>query len=150
MAVEYREVEPVGSVADALVALSADWAVEASCHGYAANDAAYFARGRVWVALDGGDVVGYLLAYPETQERRTSVLDAGAKKLVIDEIFVRADRRSCGIGRGLFELAENAAREDGCDALDLVTATKDHRKILHFYIDELGMEFWSARLFKKL
>ena len=22
--------------------------------------------------------------------------------------------------------------------------------ILHFYIDELGMEFWSARLFKKI
>ena len=30
------------------------------------------------------------------------------------------------------------------------TATKNYRAILHFYIDELGMEFWSARLFKRL
>ena len=24
------------------------------------------------------------------------------------------------------------------------------REVQHFYIDELGMEFWSARLFKRL
>jgi hypothetical protein len=32
----------------------------------------------------------------------------------------------------------------------LTTATKNFRAILHFYIDELGMDFWSARLFKKI
>jgi hypothetical protein len=32
----------------------------------------------------------------------------------------------------------------------LSTATKNARAILHFYLDELGMEFWSARLFKSL
>ena len=32
----------------------------------------------------------------------------------------------------------------------LSAATKAYKRTLHFYIDELGMEFWSARLFKKL
>ncbi len=34
--------------------------------------------------------------------------------------------------------------------LMLGTATKNWKAILHFYLEELGMEFWSARLFKKL
>ena len=29
-------------------------------------------------------------------------------------------------------------------------AAKNWRAILHFYLEELGMEFWSARLFMKL
>ena len=32
----------------------------------------------------------------------------------------------------------------------LGTATKNWKAILHFYLDEIGMDFWSARLFKKL
>ena len=32
----------------------------------------------------------------------------------------------------------------------LITATKNFRAILHFYIDELGMDFWSTSLFKKI
>lgn len=32
----------------------------------------------------------------------------------------------------------------------LSTATKNWRAIFHFYIEELDMEFWSARLFKKM
>ena len=31
-----------------------------------------------------------------------------------------------------------------------ITATKNFRAILRFYIDELGMAFWSARLYKKI
>ena len=30
------------------------------------------------------------------------------------------------------------------------TATRNWRMILHFYLEELDMDFWSARLFKKL
>ena len=35
------------------------------------------------------------------------------------------------------------------DYLTLSTATKDFQAVLHFYIDLLGMDFWSARLVKK-
>ena len=32
----------------------------------------------------------------------------------------------------------------------LSTASKNSKAILHFYLDELGMQFWSARLFKRI
>ena len=59
-------------------------------------------------------------------------------------------RRSGGIGRALFGFVENQLRAEGVGCMVLSTATKNHRAILHFYLDELDMEFWSARLFKRL
>ena len=41
-------------------------------------------------------------------------------------------------------------KEAKIDYIMLSTATKDYRRILHFYIDELGMDFWYARLFRKI
>ena len=58
--------------------------------------------------------------------------------------------RNEGIGRALFLFAEQAVGEAGIEFIMLSTATKNYKRILHFYIDELGMDFWSARLFKKL
>ena len=46
-------------------------------------------------------------------------------------------------------LAEDAVRGEA-EVLFLSTASKNWRAILHFYIDELGMEFWNARLYKRL
>jgi nitroimidazol reductase NimA-like FMN-containing flavoprotein (pyridoxamine 5'-phosphate oxidase superfamily) len=36
------------------------------------------------------------------------------------------------------------------DYLTLSTATRNWKAILHFYLDELGMDFWNARLFRKI
>lgn len=33
--------------------------------------------------------------------------------------------------------------------VELNETTKNWRAIFHFYVDELDMSFWSARLFKK-
>ena len=48
-----------------------------------------------------------------------------------------------------FRYAEDAVR---CDARYIVlsTASKNWKAVFHFYLDELGMNFWSARLFKKI
>ena len=54
-----------------------------------------------------------------------------------------------GVGRALFRAAVETLRGE-TRMLLLSTATKDWRRILHFYIDELGMDFWSARLFKEI
>jgi len=65
-----------------------------------------------------------------------------------------ADLRSAGFPdetlEELLKMLEERLKEEGTDYIFLSTATKDWRKIFHFYIEELGMEFWSARLFKKL
>ena len=57
--------------------------------------------------------------------------------------------RSEGIGKALFSFAEKAVR-DTADYMVLSTATKNWRAILHFYLEELDMEFWNARLFKRI
>jgi hypothetical protein len=44
---------------------------------------------------------------------------------------------------------EQTVSEDA-EFILLSTATKNWKAIFHFYLDELGMDFWSARLYKKL
>ncbi|MBQ6527239.1 MAG: GNAT family N-acetyltransferase, partial [Clostridia bacterium] len=65
------------------------------------------------------------------------------------ELYVIPSERSKGIGKELMRAAEKAASEQA-DVMVLSTATKNAKAILHFYLDEVGMEFYSARLFKRL
>ena len=83
----------------------------------------------------------------------------------LDSIMFTRQLMSCGVGvffqndniNTLDEDSElrlsimsSIAQAEGMGYLMLSTATKDCKRILHFYLDELGMDFWSARLFKKL
>ena len=67
----------------------------------------------------------------------------------VEELYVVPDRRSQGIGAGLFRYAEEAVKPDA-EYMVLSTATRNWRAVFHFYLDELDMSFWSARLFKKI
>ena len=133
-----------------LVRLSRDWEAEDSCRGYRANTHEDLAGRRVFLAEEDGQILGYLFGLRETAEKKSTVMDAGTPYFEIEEIYVRPERRSQGIGRSLFAFAEETIRSEGLRFLMLSTATKNARAILHFYLDELGMTFWSARLFKKL
>ena len=133
-----------------LIRLSADWEAEDSCRGYRANTHEDLAGRRVFLAEEDGAILGYLFGLRETAEKKSTVMDAGTPYFEIEELYVVPTHRSKGIGRRLFALAEETARADGLPFLMLSTATKNARAILHFYLDELGMDFWSARLFKKL
>ena len=46
--------------------------------------------------------------------------------------------------------AASAAFRSEVEYMVLSTAAKNWQAIFHFYLDELGMEFWSARLFKRM
>ena len=133
-----------------LIRLSADWEAESITWGYVANAHEDLAGRRVFLAEEDGVICGYLFGLRETAERRTSVMDADTPYFEIEELYVVPARRSQGVGRQLFACAEGTMRAEGMPYLMLSTATKNARAILHFYLDELGMEFWSARLFKKL
>ena len=41
-------------------------------------------------------------------------------------------------------------KKKGLEMMMLSTATKNWKAIMHFYIDEIGMNFWSAKLYKRL
>ena len=69
----------------------------------------------------------------------------------VDEIYVQPAFRCQGIGKALFQAMEHQIKCEGiASCIFLTAAAKNSRAILHFYLDELGMEFWHARLFKTL
>ena len=134
---------------DILIRLSTDWEAENSCYGYRKNEKADIEGNRIFIARDGENVIGYLFGYLEKSERSTSIMPDGTPVFEVEELYVKPEYRSKGIGKMLFAYAESAVRNEA-DYIMLSTATKNWRAIFHFYLDELGMEFWSARLFKKV
>ncbi|MBR5342418.1 MAG: GNAT family N-acetyltransferase [Oscillospiraceae bacterium] len=146
----FFEAELTEELEKELIRFSADWEAEDSCRGYRANTHEDLAGRRVFLAEEDGEILGYLFGLRETAEKRSTVMDAGTDYFELEEIYVVPERRSQGVGRKLFAFAEDVLREEKMPYLMLGTATKNARAILHFYLDELGMTFWSARLFKKL
>lgn len=132
-----------------LTAMSALWEQENSCYDYRANMAEDFEKQDIFVADIDGLTVGYLLCHTYTQEKEICTVPNGSMCLEIEVLYILPEHRSRGIGKTLY----NAAVESYGDTVDyvtLTTATKNYKSILHFYIDELDMTFWSARLFQKL
>ena len=144
-----RETDGTPEVLDQLISLSEDWERENCCHGYVKNTPADIAGNRIFLAEEGGAVLGYLFGHMETAERQTSIYDLGTKWFEAEELYVRPECRDQGIGKALFRHMERAVADEA-EMVLLGTASKNCRAILRFYLDELGMEFWSARLFKRL
>ena len=131
-----------------LIYLSEEWEKEGSCYGYRKNEKADIDGNRIFLACAGTTIIGYLFGHAEKAEKASSIMQDGTPYFEVEEIYVRPEYRSAGIGKRLFDFAEKAV-EDESDFLMLSTATKNWKAIFHFYLDELGMSFWSARLFKR-
>lgn len=132
-----------------LISLSEAWETENCCHEYIKNTPNDIKGNRVFVAFDNSVVIGYLFGHEEVTEKTTSIYITGTKYFEVEELYVKPEFRNKSIGKALFQYAEKEIA-DNVDMIMLGTATKNFRAILHFYIDELGMEFWSARLFKRI
>lgn len=146
---DYCEVSLTPEVKESLLKMSADWAAENSCRGYYANDESDLRGNRFFLAMNEGKTVGYLFGHMEHAKSTSTVMEEGTPSFEVEEIYVIPSMRFKGIGAGLFRFAENAVRTE-TNFILLSTATRNWRSIFHFYIDELDMEFWSARLFKKI
>lgn len=144
------EIQLSDELLEKLVAMSADWEAENSTYGYRKNDRSDIEENRIFLAEQGGEILGYLFGHEEKAERASSIMPDGTPYFEIEELYVVPSHRSEGIGSALFSCAEQVVKAEGIEFIMLSTATKNYKNILHFYIDELGMEFWSARLFKKL
>ena len=134
---------------DKLISLSKDWAEENSCYGYRANERSDIEGNRIFLASEGASVAGYLFGKVCPSQSMKSVMPEGTPFFEVEELYVVPQKRSQGIGAALFRFAEDAVKGEA-EYIVLSTATKNWRSVLHFYIDEIGMQFWSARLFKKL
>ena len=143
------ETELTGEVLETLIAMSVDWEAEMSCYGYRANEKDDIEGNRIFLAEEDGEVIGYLFGAPFESKNMKAVMPEGSRCFEVEELYVVPRFRSNGIGRALFAFAEDAVK-DVADYMVLSTATKNWRAIFHFYLDELDMTFWSARLFKKI
>ena len=142
-----KEADLTNIIFQQLISLSADWEKENSCYGYRKNNFEDIEGKRVFLAMEENTIQGYLFGHNEIIEKDTSVCKSGTRCFEIDELYVKPQLRNRGIGKRLFQYAEEKISSD-VDIIRLSTATKNFRAILHFYISELGMEFWSATLFK--
>ena len=149
MIMTIQEVELTENVLKTLIAFSKDWETENSCHGYRANEKADIEGNRIFFAEENGEIIGYLFGKIETSKNSSSIMPEGTPCFEVEELYVIRPKRSQGVGSALFEYVEDQVRGTA-EYMMVGTATKNHRAILHFYIDELGMSFWSARLFKKI
>jgi len=135
---------------ETLISMSADWETEDSTYGYRKNDRSDIEGNRIFLAEQDGKLLGYLFGQEAKSERATSIMVDGTPYFEVEELYVTPECRNQGVGRALFQFVEQELKAVGIEYMMLSTATKNYKKILHFYIDELGMDFWSARLFKKL
>ena len=145
----FKEVELTEAIAKQLMSLSEDWEREDICRGYRSNELRDLDGNRIFLALEGDAAVGYLFGHREIAEKATSVYPAGAEYFEVEELYIKPEFRNRGIGKRLFQYVEAEVAAEA-DMIVLSTSTKNFRAVLHFYIDELGMEFWSARLFKRI
>ena len=129
-----------------LIDLSLIWEKEENVYGYRANRKDDIEGNDIYIAQENGKIIGYLFSHEEKAEKLSSVIPSGSKCFEIMEIYVKKEYRCKGIGKKLFSALEE---DSDCDYLILATSSKNYKSILHFYIDEIGMNFHSAMLYKK-
>lgn len=131
-----------------VIELSKQWESEKLTFGYFANSDDDIKENDLFLAYVDSEIIGYLFGKCKILDEMITPLEKGSKCFEIEEIYVKKQYRSQGIGKALFCYAENYYI-NRADYITLSTATKNYKSILHFYIDELNMNFWSANLFKK-
>ena len=131
-----------------LIELSKQWQEEDCSYGMIVNTKDNL-RKPLYVAVENDKIIGYIFGHYYKLENKTSYIEVGSNCFMIDQIYVIPSYRSKGVGKELFKLMENEIKES-CDYITLSTSTKDYKKILHFYVDELDMNFHSAFLIKDL
>ena len=146
---KFVETELTPEVLDLLIDMSKEWEQEQSCLGYRANTKEDIEGNRIFLAKNQGREIGYLFGHVDKTKEKSSVIDKDVLYFEIEELYVRPEFRDWKVGRKLFRFAEKAVSNEA-EYLMLSTATKNWKAILHFYIDELGMDFWNARLYKQL
>lgn len=144
-----REVTLDEKVLKTLIRLSKDWEAENSCYGYRANEKDDIEGNRIFLAEENNRVIGYLFGKIFLSENMQTIMPKGTPYFEVEELYIVPEKRSQGVGKQLFLFAEKIAASEA-QYMVLSTATKNWKAVFHFYLDEVEMDFWSARLYKKI
>ena len=138
------------SIMNELIDLSKLWKEEAISLGITPNTKKDFVGKDIYVSYNSKNkIVGYLLCSYFIENKEKPTIPSGSNICYVDEIYVMKRYRSKGIGRTLFNRMYQDIK-DKCDYIELVTSTKDYKRIFNFYENILDMNFWSAMFFKKV
>lgn len=135
---------------DNVALLSKQFADECCCSGVKAEKEEFYQDKKVIVASVNNLIVGYLYLEIEKEPKTTPYAKKGNNVLWIKELFVLPTFRKNGVGKLLFDFAENYAKENDCKTMRVNAVSKDYKKLLKFYIEKLGMDFCSALLIKNI
>ncbi len=135
---------------EALLAMSRDFEREGCCNGIRANTPDDLEGMDIFVAEEDGQPAGYIYGKAVTDDSRCRGWCPDGKYYEVEELYVRPPWRDKGVGQQLFERISREAKAQGLNALCLYAVGKDWKKLFHFYIDRLGMTFWSAALHLEL
>ena len=107
------EAKPNNMLQQTLIAMSAEWERENSCHGYRKNEPADLEGNRIFVAEEAGQILGYLYGREEKANKTTSIMAEQTRCFEVEELYVIPEHRNKGVGKALFCLAEKQAMQDG-------------------------------------
>lgn len=144
-----KEVKAEAEIIAELISLSESWENEDITYGYRKNSEQYIKENRIFLAVEKQEIIGYLFGHKEIAQRDTPIYQNGEEYFEVEELYIKPAFRNKGIGTKLFQYVEQTIKNE-VKLIMLGTATKNYRSILHFYIDEIGMSFWSAALFKRI
>ena len=143
--IEIKETDLNEETLDKLIDLSRKWYEEDITYGYRVNELSDLENKKIFIVLDGSEIIGYLTGHYYQSDTMNSVIANGTRCFEVDEFYIREDCRNNGLGSKLFGHMENNI---DAEFISLSVANKNYVPILRLY-DELGMRTHSVRLFKK-
>ena len=150
--IEIKKATFTDEVVGELIHLSHIWHEENITNGLVPNTKEDL-KEPCYLAIDNNKIVGYIFGHYYNNEKKVSIecgeIPIGERCFDIDELYVLKEYRHQGIGKKLYLAIEKEAKEQ-VKFITLGTSTKDYRKILHFYIEEVDMSFHSAFIYKKI
>ncbi len=133
-----------------IAALSKMFEAESCCNGIVADKEDYFFDKKVAVCVYNNQIIGYAYGEMDTEDKNRSYAKVGDKYFYLDEIYIAKQYRRMCVGEKLYKFLEDYAISQGAKTIRVSAVSKDYNKILNFYINKLGLTFWSAFLVKPL
>ncbi len=132
-----------------LIPLSIIWKKERITNGLVENTVLDFLEKDIFVAYDDNNIIGYALAKMYQENKAAPTIKENSVVYDIEEFYILPTFRNQYVGTKLYRYIEDYIK-DKVDVIQLISATKDYKRALHFYIEMLGMDFFAAKLFKKM